>query len=142
MQMNRTKKHRIFLSKVKITLSLSASQLMFGPFCLVRALSKIWIQWKGGKCSILLLILQVCIDETNKIVTSPAFMYDAQFHQVHDGVAKMVESVIGMLWKKTHKSKIFCSNRKRERQMSCSPNVFTKNLSEKLIPNSRESFNP
>lgn len=40
---------------------------------------------------------EVCIDEANKIVTSPAFMYDAQFHQVHDGIAKMVESVIGML---------------------------------------------
>lgn len=40
---------------------------------------------------------EVCIDEANKIVTSPAFMYDAQFHQVQDGVTKMVESVIGML---------------------------------------------
>jgi len=39
----------------------------------------------------------ICVDETNKIVTSPAFMYDAQFHQVHDGVTKMVESVIGMI---------------------------------------------
>ena len=43
------------------------------------------------------LIFQVCIDEANKIVTSPAFMYDAQFHQVHDGIAKMVGSVIDML---------------------------------------------
>jgi len=40
---------------------------------------------------------EVCIDEANKIVTSPAFMYDAQFHQVHDGISKMVETVIGML---------------------------------------------
>lgn len=40
---------------------------------------------------------EVCIDEANKIVTSPAFMYDAQFHQVHDGIAKMVGSVIDML---------------------------------------------
>ena len=46
---------------------------------------------------LLALIFQVCIDEANKIVTSPAFMYDAQFHQVHDGIAKMVGSVIDML---------------------------------------------
>lgn len=39
----------------------------------------------------------ICVDEEHKIVTTPAYMYDAEFHQIHDGVAKMVETVIGML---------------------------------------------
>lgn len=40
---------------------------------------------------------QICVDEDNKIVTTPAYMYDGKFHQIHDGVAKMVEAVLTMV---------------------------------------------
>lgn len=40
---------------------------------------------------------EICIDEEHKIVTTPAFMFDAEFHQVQDGVGRMVETVVGML---------------------------------------------
>ena len=36
-------------------------------------------------------------DTKNKIVTSPAFMCDASFHEVFDSVGKMVEGVLKML---------------------------------------------
>lgn len=39
---------------------------------------------------------EVCVDEERKIVTTPAFMYDAEFHEVQDGVTKMVESLMSM----------------------------------------------
>ena len=40
---------------------------------------------------------EICIDEANKIVTTPAYMNDAEYHQVHDGVAKMIEAVLAMI---------------------------------------------
>ena len=40
---------------------------------------------------------QICVDEERKIVTTPAYMYDAEFHQVFDGVAEMVQSVLAMV---------------------------------------------
>ena len=39
---------------------------------------------------------EVCTDETNKIVTTPAFMYDGGFHEIHDGIKKMVDILLGM----------------------------------------------
>ena len=41
--------------------------------------------------------LQVCIDGDNKIVSTPAFMYNGLFHEIHDGVIKMVDELIAML---------------------------------------------
>ena len=40
---------------------------------------------------------EVHVDEENKIVTSPAFMYDGKFHEVFDGIQKMVEKVVEMI---------------------------------------------
>lgn len=40
---------------------------------------------------------EICIDEERKIVTTPAFMFDAEFCQVYDGVAKMIEAVLGLI---------------------------------------------
>ncbi len=40
---------------------------------------------------------EVCVDEEHKIVTTPAYMFDGEFHQIHDSVAKMVDTVLGML---------------------------------------------
>jgi enhancing lycopene biosynthesis protein 2 len=40
---------------------------------------------------------EVCVDSKNKIITTPAFMYNGQFHQIHDGVAKMIEALIKMI---------------------------------------------
>ena len=37
---------------------------------------------------------EVCVDTKNKIVTSPAFMYEGQYHEVFDGIQKMVSSTL------------------------------------------------
>ena len=39
---------------------------------------------------------EVCVDEENKIVTTPAFMYEGEFHEIHDGINKMVNTLLGM----------------------------------------------
>jgi len=39
----------------------------------------------------------VCVDEDNKLVTTPAYMFDGDFHEIHDGVAKMVEAALAMI---------------------------------------------
>ena len=40
---------------------------------------------------------EICVDEEYKLVTTPAYMYDGQFHEIHDGVAKMVESTLALI---------------------------------------------
>ena len=37
------------------------------------------------------------IDAENKIVTTAAFMYEGAFHEIHDGVAKMVDDLFTLL---------------------------------------------
>lgn len=37
---------------------------------------------------------QALVDETNKLVTSPAYMYDAPVHAVFEGIGAMVEQVL------------------------------------------------
>ncbi|XP_022692590.1 ES1 protein homolog, mitochondrial-like [Varroa jacobsoni] len=37
---------------------------------------------------------EVCVDEQNKVVSTPAFMFETnQFHLIHDGVGKMIASL-------------------------------------------------
>ena len=40
---------------------------------------------------------EVCIDEKNKIITSPAFMYNGKFHEIQDGVSNMVNHLLKMI---------------------------------------------
>ena len=40
---------------------------------------------------------EVCVDPENKIVTTPAFMYNGQFHQIQDGVGAMVDELLKMV---------------------------------------------
>lgn len=40
---------------------------------------------------------EVCVDLDNKIVTTPAFMYNGQFHQIQDGVGAMVDELLKMV---------------------------------------------
>ena len=40
---------------------------------------------------------EICIDEENKIVTTPAYMFDGQFHEIHDGVSKMIEATLALI---------------------------------------------
>jgi len=40
---------------------------------------------------------EVCVDVVNKIVTTPAFMYNGQFHQIQDGVSAMVKELLEMV---------------------------------------------
>ena len=40
---------------------------------------------------------EVVVDEGNKLVTNPAFMYSGPFHEIHDGVAKMVQTLVDLI---------------------------------------------
>jgi enhancing lycopene biosynthesis protein 2 len=45
-------------------------------------------------------INEVCVDDKNRLITTPAFMKNASFHEVYDGVGLMVEKVIQLIDKK------------------------------------------
>lgn len=40
---------------------------------------------------------EVAIDENNLIVTTPAFMYEGQFHEIYDGIGNMVRKVMELI---------------------------------------------
>lgn len=40
---------------------------------------------------------QICVDENHRVVTTPAFMKNASFHEISDGVGLMIEKVIQMI---------------------------------------------
>jgi len=40
---------------------------------------------------------EVCVDTQNKIVTTPAFMYNGKFHEIQDGVGSMITELMKML---------------------------------------------
>jgi len=40
---------------------------------------------------------EVCVDSVNKLVSSPAFMFNGQFHQIQDSVNNMVASLFSLL---------------------------------------------
>jgi len=40
---------------------------------------------------------EVCVDAENKIVTTPAFMYNGKFHEIQDGVAAMVQELLKLV---------------------------------------------
>lgn len=40
---------------------------------------------------------EVCVDAENKIVTTPAFMYNGKFHEIQDGVGAMVGELLKMV---------------------------------------------
>lgn len=40
---------------------------------------------------------EVCVDTENKIITSPAFMFNGKFHQIQDGVSNMITELMNML---------------------------------------------
>lgn len=42
-------------------------------------------------------INEICVDQHHRVVTTPAFMKNASFHEVYDGVGLMVEKVIQMI---------------------------------------------
>lgn len=43
-------------------------------------------------------IKEIHVDENNKIVTTPAYMCDTKVHEIHDGVGKMVQAVLKLIW--------------------------------------------
>ena len=44
-------------------------------------------------------VSEVCVDSQMKIVTSPAYMYNGKFHEIQDGVSKMIQEMIKLMWK-------------------------------------------
>jgi len=39
---------------------------------------------------------EVHVDQSNKIVTTPAYMCDTKVHEIHDGIGKMVQAVLSL----------------------------------------------
>ena len=42
-------------------------------------------------------VSEVCKDEKNKIVTTPAYMYEGQFHEIQDGVTQMITELMTLV---------------------------------------------
>lgn len=40
---------------------------------------------------------EVCVDETHKIVTTPAYMYNGKFHEIQDGIGSMIKQLLKMM---------------------------------------------
>ncbi|KAK3874871.1 hypothetical protein Pcinc_020191 [Petrolisthes cinctipes] len=40
---------------------------------------------------------EVAVDEVNRVVTTPAFMYEGKFHEIHDGVAKAIAALLSLI---------------------------------------------
>ena len=40
---------------------------------------------------------EVCVDSDNKIVTTPAFMFNGKFHEIQDGVSQMISELMKLL---------------------------------------------
>ena len=40
---------------------------------------------------------EVCVDAENKIVTTPAFMFNGKFHEIQDGVSSMINELIALV---------------------------------------------
>lgn len=51
------------------------------------------IQEMGGK-HVNKNVNEIHVDETNQIVTTPAFMCETKVHEIHDGIGKMIEAVL------------------------------------------------
>ena len=50
---------------------------------------------KAGSEHVNASVTEVCVDETNKIVTTPAYMYgNASIAQVYQGISNMVAAVL------------------------------------------------
>lgn len=43
---------------------------------------------------------EICVDERHRVVTTPAFMKNAAFHEIFDGVGLMIEKLMQMIGKK------------------------------------------
>ena len=41
-----------------------------------------------------MLLLYVCVDSRNRIVTTPAFMFNGKFHEIQDGVSAMIKEMM------------------------------------------------
>ncbi len=42
-------------------------------------------------------VKETCIDEVNKLITTPAYMYDATPHEVFEGIGKMIDVLTAMV---------------------------------------------
>ena len=42
-------------------------------------------------------VSEVHVDQTNKLVTAPAYMYDAAPHEAYDSAEKMVDAVLSLV---------------------------------------------
>ena len=40
---------------------------------------------------------EVVVDEANKVLTAPAYMYEGKFHEIQDSVSKMISALLVML---------------------------------------------
>jgi enhancing lycopene biosynthesis protein 2 len=40
---------------------------------------------------------EIAFDEKNLVVTTPAFMYEGQFHEIYDGIGNMIKKVVQLI---------------------------------------------
>jgi enhancing lycopene biosynthesis protein 2 len=40
---------------------------------------------------------EIVFDDKNLIVTTPAFMYDGQFHEVYNGIGNMIKKMVELI---------------------------------------------
>jgi len=73
-------------TKVKLTLGKKGDKWPYGG-----TIDKV-TEW-GCEC-VEMDVGEVCVDGENKIVSSPAFMYDGAFHEIQDGVSKMIDELM------------------------------------------------
>jgi len=73
-------------TKVKLTLGKTGEKWPYGGT--IEKVTEL-----GCEC-VEMEVSEVCVDEENKIVSSPAFMYDGAFHEIQDGVSKMVDELV------------------------------------------------
>ncbi len=52
---------------------------------------------KMGSKNVAKAVNRAHVDESNKLVTAPAYMYDAAIHKVFDGIGEMVRGVLGLI---------------------------------------------
>jgi enhancing lycopene biosynthesis protein 2 len=40
---------------------------------------------------------EIAFDDRNLLVTTPAFMYEGQFHEIYDGIGNMIKKVVQLI---------------------------------------------
>eukprot|EP01112_Ceratiomyxa_fruticulosa_P011886 TRINITY_DN326_c0_g1_i2.p1 TRINITY_DN326_c0_g1~~TRINITY_DN326_c0_g1_i2.p1 ORF type:complete len:307 (-),score=60.48 TRINITY_DN326_c0_g1_i2:165-1085(-) len=56
---------------------------------------------KMGSTNVPVPVDEICVDDSHKIVTTPAYMVNAPLHKIHEGIGKLVRSVLSLVPKRS-----------------------------------------